>query len=162
METTQDYVMVSLKLLGALGLLIYGCFWLAAPLIAGFYNEPQLTVLIRVAFLALIFQSLIVVQQGLLFKSVNFKAVSKISFWAVLLSGVAGIAVSYVRRDVWGLIVQNLSFAILQTIFFWIYSRSNTDVLYQMRQEIPAVLNESIRQQHAGSYHRQLGQPLCG
>lgn len=105
-----------------LGLLIYGIFWLAAPLIANFYNEPQLTILIRVAFLALIFQSLIVVQQGLLFKSVNFKAVSKISFWAVLLSGAAGIVVSYVRRDVWGLIVQSLSFAVLQALFFWIYS----------------------------------------
>ena len=116
-----------------LGLLIYGCFWLAAPLIADFYNETQLTVLIRVAFLALIFQSLIVVQQGLLFKSVNFKAVSKISFWAVLLSGVAGIAVSYVRRDVWGLIVQNLSFAILQTIFFWIYSRWRPTLMFSTK-----------------------------
>ena len=105
-----------------LGLLIYGCFWLVAPLIANFYEEPQLTVLIRVAFTALLFQSLIVVQQGLLFKSVDFKVVSKISFWAVLLSGVAGIAVSYIRRDVWGLIVQNVSFAVLQALFFWIYS----------------------------------------
>lgn len=105
-----------------LGAFVYGCFWVVAPLIAAFYEEPQLTVLIRVAFLALIFQSFIVVQQGLLFKEVNFKTVSKISFWAVLLSGVAGIIVSYIRRDVWGLIVQNLSFAILQTLFFWIYS----------------------------------------
>ena len=107
-------------------------FWLAAPLIADFYGEPQLTVLIRVAFLALIFQSLIVVQQGLLFKSVDFKVVSKISFWAVLLSGIAGIIVSYIRRDVWGLIVQNLSFAILQTLFFWVYSRWRPKLLFSM------------------------------
>ena len=105
-----------------LGTIVYSIFWLSAPLIAGFYNESQLTVLIRVAFLALIFQSLVVVQQGLLYKEVNFKNVSKISFWAVLLSGIAGIVVSYIRRDVWGLIVQNLLFAILQTIFFWVYS----------------------------------------
>ena len=105
-----------------LGALVYGAFWLVAPLIADFYDEPQLSILIRVAFLALIFQSLIVVQQGLLFKSIDFKAVSKISFWAVLLSGIAGIVVSYIRRDVWGLVVQNLSFAALQTLFFWTYS----------------------------------------
>ena len=105
-----------------LGSVVYAIFWIIAPFIAGFYEEPQLTILIRIAFLALIFQSLIVVQQGLLFKEVNFKVVSKISFWAVLLSGIAGIIVSYIRHDVWGLIVQNLSFAILQTLFFWIYS----------------------------------------
>ena len=105
-----------------LGTIVYLVFWITAPLIAKFYNEPQLSVLIRVAFLALIFQSFIVVQQGLLFKAINFKAVSKISFWAVLISGIAGIIVSYIRRDVWGLIVQNLLFAILQTLFFWVYS----------------------------------------
>ena len=105
-----------------LGTIVYFIFWLTAPVIAGFYNEPQLTVLIRVAFLALIFQSLVVVQQGLRYNEVNFKNVSKISFWAVLLSGISGIIVSYIRRDVWGLIVQNLLFAILQTLFFWKYS----------------------------------------
>lgn len=115
-----------------LGVVLYGVFWAIAPLIANFYGEPQLTVLIRVAFLALIFQSLIVVQQGLLFKRVDFKVVSKISFWAVLLSGMAGIVVSYIRRDVWGLIVQNLSFAILQTLFFWVYSRWRPQLLFSM------------------------------
>lgn len=115
-----------------LGVVLYGVFWAIAPLIANFYGEPQLTVLIRVAFLALIFQSLIVVQQGLLFKRVDFKVVSKISFWAVLLSGMAGIVVSYIRRDVWGLIVQNLSFAILQTLFFWLYSRWRPKLLFSM------------------------------
>ena len=106
-----------------LGTVVYGIIWLAAPLIADFYEQPRLTILIRVAFLALIFQSLIVVQQGLLFKEVNFKTVSLISFCAVFLSGIAGIVVSYYRRDVWGLIVQNLSFAILQTLFFWLFSK---------------------------------------
>ena len=105
-----------------LGFVVYGVFFASAPLIADFYHEPQLTELIRVAFTALIFQSLIVVQQGLLFKQIDFKIVSKITFWAVLLSGVVGIVVSYLRRDVWGLIVQNLTFAVLQTVFFWFYS----------------------------------------
>lgn len=113
-----------------LGGIVYGVFWLIAPLIANFYEEPQLTILIRVAFLALIFQSLIVVQQGLMFKEVNFKSVSKISFWAVFLSGIAGIAVAYWRRDVWGLIVQNLLFAILQTLFFWFYSKWRPQFLF--------------------------------
>ena len=116
-----------------LGCAVYGIFWLIAPLIADFYNEPQLTLLIRVAFLALIFQSLIVVQQGLLFKSVDFKAVSKISFWAVLLSGIAGIVVSYIRKDVWGLIVQNLLFALLQTVLYWVYSRWRPSLIFKMQ-----------------------------
>lgn len=115
-----------------LGGVVYGAFYAVAPLIAAFYHEPQLTLLIRVAFTALIFQSLIVVQQGLLFKQIDFKAVSKISFWAVLLSGVAGIVVSYLKRDVWGLIVQNLIFAVLQTVFFWFYSHWRPQLRFRM------------------------------
>ena len=115
-----------------LGGVVYGAFYAVAPLIAAFYHEPQLTLLIRVAFTALIFQSLIVVQQGLLFKQIDFKAVSKVSFWAVLLSGVAGIVVSYLRRDVWGLIVQNLTFAVLQTAFFWFYSHWRPQLRFRM------------------------------
>ncbi len=115
-----------------LGGVVYGAFYAVAPLIAAFYREPQLTLLIRVAFTALIFQSFVVVQQGLLFKQIDFKAVSKISFWSVLLSGVAGIVVSYLRHDVWGLIVQNLTFAVLQTVFFWFYSHWRPQLRFKM------------------------------
>ena len=115
-----------------LGGVVYGAFYAVAPLIAAFYHEPQLTLLIRVAFTALIFQSFVVVQQGLLFKQIDFKAVSKISFWSVLLSGVAGIVVSYLRHDVWGLIVQNLTFAVLQTVFFWFYSHWRPQLRFRM------------------------------
>jgi O-antigen/teichoic acid export membrane protein len=115
-----------------LGGVVYGAFYAVAPLIAAFYREPQLTLLIRVAFTALIFQSFVVVQQGLLFKQIDFKAVSKISFWSVLLSGVAGIVVSYLRHDVWGLIVQNLTFAVLQTFFFWFYSHWRPQLRFKM------------------------------
>lgn len=116
-----------------LGIVVYGCFWFAAPLIADFYEQTRLTILIRVAFLSLIFQSLIVVQQGLLFKKVDFKTNSKISLWAVTLSGIAGIVISYIRRDVWGLIVQNLSYALLQTLFFWIYSTWRPQLYFSMQ-----------------------------
>ena len=116
-----------------LGIIVYAAFYILAPIIAAFYNEPQLTLLLRVAFIAIIFQSFIVVQQGLLFKGIEFKMVSKISFWAVLLSGIAGIVVSYIRRDVWGLIVQNLLFAILQTVFFWGYCRWRPHFFFSIR-----------------------------
>ena len=92
-----------------LGIIVYAIFFVIAPYIATFYNEPKLCILIRIAFLAIIFQSLIVIQQALFFKSINFKIVSKISLLSVILSGIIGIVVSILRKDVWGLIIQNLS-----------------------------------------------------
>jgi O-antigen/teichoic acid export membrane protein len=105
-----------------LGIIIYMIFYIIAPFIAKFYNEPRLCILIRIAFLALIFYSLIVIQQAIFFKSINFKTVSKISLISVILSGIIGIGISVLRKDVWGLIIQNLTFAIFQCIFFWVFS----------------------------------------
>ncbi|WP_018463016.1 lipopolysaccharide biosynthesis protein [Segatella paludivivens] len=113
-----------------LGIIMYAIFFVTAPYIAAFYNEPKLCILIRIAFIALIFQSLIVIQQALFFKSINFKIVSKISLLSVTLSGIIGIGISILRKDVWGLIIQNLSFAILQCIFFWIYSSWRPTFVY--------------------------------
>ena len=60
-----------------LGIIVYSIFFIIAPYIATFYNEPKLCFLIRIAFLALIFQSLIIIQQAIFFKSINFKIISK-------------------------------------------------------------------------------------
>lgn len=113
-----------------LGIIVYSIFFIIAPYIATFYNEPKLCFLIRIAFLALIFQSLIIVQQAIFFKSINFKIISKISILSVTLSGIIGIITSVLRRDVWGLVVQNLTFSIFQCIFFWIYSSWKPSFIY--------------------------------
>ena len=113
-----------------LGIVVYLIFYILAPYIATFYNEPKLCILIRIAFLALIFQSLIVIQQAIFFKSINFKIISKVSILSVILSGIIGIIISVLRRDVWGLIIQNLTFSILQCIFFWIYSSWKPSFIY--------------------------------
>lgn len=105
-----------------LGISVYFLFFICAPFIADFYHEEKLTALIRVAFLALIFQSFIVVPQALFFKSISFKVVSKVSLGSMILSGGIGIAVSLLRKDAWGLVLQNLSFAVFQSLLFWFYS----------------------------------------
>ena len=61
-----------------LGISVYFLFFICAPFIADFYHEEKLTALIRVAFLALIFQSCIVVTQALFFKYNSFNVVYKV------------------------------------------------------------------------------------
>ena len=116
-----------------IGIIMYTIFFVTAPYIAEFYNQPKLCILIRIAFIALIFQSLIVIQQAIFFKSINFKIVSKISLLSATLSGIIGIGISFLRKDVWGLIFQNLSFAIFQCVLFWIYSSWRPRLVYSWK-----------------------------
>lgn len=105
-----------------MGVIIYLLVFAIAPFIAGFYHQPKLTLIIRISFMALLCQSATVVQQALLLKAVNFKHISYISLIAVIISGITGIVIAYMYRNVWGLVVQALVFAIIQTILFWTYS----------------------------------------
>lgn len=116
-----------------LGVLIYVAAFLAAPAIAAFYEEPQLTELVRVSFLALVLQSFTVVQQAQLFKNVEFNKVFRISLVSVVISGIIGIAVSVLYRNVWGLIAQSISFAILRTSLFWIVNRWRPSMTFEWK-----------------------------
>lgn len=116
-----------------LGGVIYLLFFLTAPFIASFYHEAQLTDLIRVAFLSILLLSFSVVQQARLFKSVDFSKVSKISLTAVIISGCLGIVWSVLFQNVWALIVQSLSFALVRTALFWIWSTWHPKLIFSWK-----------------------------
>jgi O-antigen/teichoic acid export membrane protein len=116
-----------------LGIFIYVAAFFAAPAIAAFYEEPQLTELVRVSFLALVLQSFTVVQQAQLFKNVEFNKVFRISLVSVVISGIIGIAVSVLYRNVWGLIAQSISFAIIRTSLFWIVNRWRPSMTFEWK-----------------------------
>ena len=106
-----------------IGSLIYMLGYSASPYISSFYNEPQLTPLLRISFLVMFCYGLSVVQQALLFKNIQFNIVSRISIISAIISGVIGIFVAYKYRNAWSLVAQALSLAICRTILLWIYAK---------------------------------------
>lgn len=104
-------------------ILIYLVFFFLAPVIAKFYNQPQLTLLLRVSFIAMVVLGLSIVQQAQLQKAVNYAKISKISLISVIISGITGISVAIIYKNVWALIAQTLSFAIIRNSLFWITSK---------------------------------------
>lgn len=83
-------------------------FVTAAPLIADFFNEPELTLLVRVvAFqhLCMMFQTL---PQGLAGRQMLFKQREQVQFAAILLTSVLTITLAALGFGVWSLIVGHL------------------------------------------------------
>ena len=65
----------------AVGLALYLLFYISAPWVADFYGLPELSLVMRVVCLGIIFNSLAVVQRALLTVRIDFKTQAKASKW---------------------------------------------------------------------------------
>lgn len=106
----------------AVGVILYFILFFSAPLIATFYNEPQLIPITRVIGLSLVFNSLVVVQRALLTISLDFKTQAKASFAGAIISGVVGIGMAYSGFGVWAIAWQQIINLAIITILLWIFS----------------------------------------
>ena len=105
------------------GAILYLILFLSAPLIASFYNEPQLVPITRIIGLSLVFNSLVVVQRALLTINLDFKTQAKASFVGVIISGSLGITMAYTGFGVWAIVWQQISNLAVVTVLLWILSR---------------------------------------
>ena len=121
-RTAIDYYTVFLfNLAVAVGL--YILFFFAAPFIAFFYNEPQLTSLTRVISLNLILSSLSIVQRAKLTIELDFKTQTKAGILSVIISGICGVACAYSGMEVWALVVQSLISQLIISFSLMYFSR---------------------------------------
>lgn len=104
-----------------LGIALYGLVYLSAPLMALFFNNTELTLLIRLIGLNLIISSFIIVQRTRLWIKVDFKTQAKASFIAVIISGSIGIYLAYAGWGVMALIVQSLVNNLVNTMLIWLF-----------------------------------------
>lgn len=102
-----------------ISLLTYMGLFFCAPLIAAFYQQPELEALIQVAGLAILFNAITMVQQALLNRSLKFKLLLQISLPAAFLSGLLAILLAYYGAGVWALIAQVISSAFFTMLFYW-------------------------------------------
>ena len=101
-----------------IALLFYCILFVSAPLIAKFYNMPDLILVMRVMALSLIILSFSAVHKTKLTIEINFKIQSKITLIAAGISGIIGVGIAYWVYGVWALVYQSILNAMLTTILF--------------------------------------------
>ncbi|HAM97249.1 MAG TPA: hypothetical protein DCQ26_01455 [Marinilabiliales bacterium] len=110
--------------------LFYCILFLLAPVIARFYNEPQLVLLIKYYNLAFLIHSFSLIQATLLIKELNYKAQNIIQLIGVFFSGIVAIALAYLGFGVYSLIGQSLTFALTTGILYWLYSNWKPSLVF--------------------------------
>jgi len=103
--------------------LIYLILFFIAPLIAQFYDAPELTLLTRVLSLNIPIGSLAIVQQVRMKIILDFKTPALITMLSVAISGSVGVVLAYSGYGVWALVVQSLSATVLRTLLLFFFNR---------------------------------------
>lgn len=100
--------------------LLYGIVFLLAPLIANFYNNAELTPVIRVLSLTLVISGLKNIQQAYVSKNMQFKRFFFATLGGTLGAAILGITLAYLGFGVWALVAQQLFNSAIDTIILWI------------------------------------------
>lgn len=103
-----------------LGIVLYTVLFLAAPLLAVFFESSILENIIRFLGLSVIFNSLCVVQRALLTAEMKIKVQTKIALVSQISMGIVAIVMAYRGAGVYSLAIQYVGSSVINTILFWI------------------------------------------
>lgn len=101
-------------------LALYGIMFAVAPLIANFYEMPELTPIVRVLSLTLIISGVKNVQQAYVSRNMLFKRFFFATLGGTVGAAVIGIWMAYRGYGVWALVAQNLFNLTLDTLILWL------------------------------------------
>lgn len=104
------------------GVISYVILFTCSPLIANFYNTPQLSSILKVTALATLFTPLCAVQQAILTIKLNFRKQALITLIAQLVTGIVGIGMAYSGYGVWSLVISQAVASLIRTVLLWCMS----------------------------------------
>lgn len=107
----------------ALAVVLYLLLFAFAPLIASFFEQPELEQIAKIAGLVLIVNALGIIQQTKLTVELDFKRQAMASLAAVIVSGAIGIVMAYRGYGVWALVWQTLLNNVFRVMLLWVFSR---------------------------------------
>ncbi len=106
----------------AMGGILTALMLLAAPLIGRFYGRPELVLILRVISATFLIGAFGTVQQAILMRKMQFKSLTIRNLTAVVVSGVVGISAAWMGWGVWSLVLQFVSFQLMDVVLLWLLS----------------------------------------
>lgn len=104
------------------GCALYIILFLSAPLIADYYNQPDLIKLSRIYFLGFVISSTATSHNAYLFRNLMTKEKATAQIYAITISCIIGIILAYNNMSYWGLAIQNLIYIAIVNLSLWYFS----------------------------------------
>lgn len=104
----------------AMSLTIYILLWLSAPLIARFYNQPEMIRLSRFIFLGFVASALSATPTAYFFRNLEVKIRSSIQILALGVSGTGGVIAAFAGLGYWAIAIQTVLYTFCNSGFLWL------------------------------------------
>lgn len=104
------------------GVLFYLVLFFCAPLIARFYDKPELIGLSRIAFLGFLFGGFGIASNAYLFKTLMIKERAKIDIVSLICSGLIGVTLALNGFTYYGIAIQNITYIGIGSLLKFIYA----------------------------------------
>lgn len=101
-------------------LVLYSALFFSAPFIADFYDNPELTPLVRVLGLTVVISGVKNVQQAYISRTMQFKKFFITSLGGVIAAAVISIAMALTGFGIWALIAQKIINLAAATVLMWL------------------------------------------
>ncbi len=105
-----------------LALTLYVVTFTLAPFIATFYQEPQLTLIIRVYAVLFIIEAFYAVQSCLFTRKMDFRSHMLMNIPGIIMGALIGICMAYFNYGVWSIIFMHLTTKGMYSVMYWLRS----------------------------------------
>jgi teichuronic acid exporter len=133
----QDRTDIDFSTVFVFNLLVSSFFYLvlffSAPYISAFFNQPQLTDLVRVLGLTLFLNAIAIVQKTKLTIAIDFKSIAKSNVISVIVGGLCGVIAAINGYGVWSLVIQSLVGALASSVSLWFLSSWSPSILFSKK-----------------------------
>ncbi|HAS3639967.1 TPA: lipopolysaccharide biosynthesis protein [Vibrio cholerae] len=119
-----------------IGVFLYILLYFSAPIVATFYNEPQLVEISRILFLVILVNSLSVVTRAKLAINLDFKSQTIVGALAVVIGSSVGLCLAFNNYGVWSLVWLTVSKSLVSSIGFWLFCRWAPKLIFSTRSFI--------------------------
>jgi teichuronic acid exporter len=102
----------------AVGVLVYLGFFLAAPLVAHFFDNPLYTDLVRISALSFLLRPLVTMRNAWLNREMQFKSRTLVDVATALVGGIVSVCMAVFGMGVWSLTISGLLGALFNN--FWL------------------------------------------
>jgi O-antigen/teichoic acid export membrane protein len=106
----------------SLSIFLYLIFFFAAPLLGNLFHTPAVVMVMRVMFLSVIFNAFGLIHQTRLIKKTDFKGLTRINMFSLLIADAVAILLAIAGKGVWALVAQTLVYACCRSAFLLKYT----------------------------------------
>lgn len=116
-----------------LAIIIYASLFFSASLIAGFFEDKSLTLLLKVIGIVIITDSLSIVQNNLLIKKLEFRKYALVKISSAAIASTVAIVCALKGFGVWSLVIQSILYSVSRTIIFWFITNWYPSLIFRWK-----------------------------